>query len=44
MENSVEGRYPFLGNPVVDLALLVGDDEKVSHFAGKQLLESAYAG
>ncbi|WP_274917669.1 asparagine synthetase B family protein [Streptomyces sp. WZ-12] len=44
MANSVEGRYPFLGNPVVDLALRVGDDEKVADFEGKACLKSAYAG
>ncbi|MCX4237083.1 asparagine synthase (glutamine-hydrolyzing) [Streptomyces ortus] len=44
MANSVEGRYPFLGNPVVDLALRVGDDEKVADFEGKACLKAAYAG
>ncbi|GAA3768116.1 asparagine synthase (glutamine-hydrolyzing) [Streptomyces phyllanthi] len=44
MANSVEGRYPFLGNPVVELALRVGDDEKVTDFEGKACLKSAYAG
>ncbi|MFF9901013.1 asparagine synthase (glutamine-hydrolyzing) [Streptomyces longispororuber] len=44
MAHSVEGRYPFLGNPVVDLALRVGDDAKVVDFEGKACLKSAYAG
>ncbi|GAA3169166.1 MULTISPECIES: asparagine synthase (glutamine-hydrolyzing) [Streptomyces] len=44
MANSVEGRYPFLGNSVVDLALRTGDDEKVADFEGKACLKSAYAG
>ncbi|OXM52861.1 asparagine synthase (glutamine-hydrolyzing) [Amycolatopsis alba] len=44
MANSVEGRYPFLGNPVVELALRIGDEEKVVDFEGKACLKSAYAG
>jgi asparagine synthase (glutamine-hydrolysing) len=43
MANSVEGRYPFLGNAVVELALRVGDDEKVVDFEGKACLKTAYA-
>lgn len=44
MANSVEGRYPFLGNPMVSLAMRVGDDEKVADFEGKACLKAAYAG
>ncbi|HEY0640151.1 MAG TPA: asparagine synthase (glutamine-hydrolyzing) [Pseudonocardiaceae bacterium] len=44
MANSVEGRYPFLGSAVVDLALRVGDDAKVADFEGKACLKAAYAG
>ncbi|MGW0562820.1 asparagine synthase (glutamine-hydrolyzing) [Streptomyces sp. NPDC003016] len=43
MANSVEGRYPFLGNDVVSLALRTGDDEKVADFEGKASLKAAYA-
>lgn len=43
MANSVEGRYPFLGNEVVSLALRVGDEEKVADFEGKACLKAAYA-
>ncbi|PZS34204.1 MAG: asparagine synthase (glutamine-hydrolyzing) [Pseudonocardiales bacterium] len=43
MANSTEGRYPFLGNPVVELAQRVGDGEKVADFEGKACLRSAYA-
>ncbi|HEY5832845.1 asparagine synthase (glutamine-hydrolyzing) [Streptomyces sp.] len=44
MANSVEGRYPFLGNSMVSLALGVGDDDKVADFEGKACLKAAYAG
>ncbi|MBV9060736.1 MAG: asparagine synthase (glutamine-hydrolyzing) [Pseudonocardiales bacterium] len=44
MRNSVEGRYPFLSNPVVSLALQVSDSEKVVDFEGKSCLKSAYEG
>ncbi|ANZ35854.1 asparagine synthase (glutamine-hydrolyzing) [Lentzea guizhouensis] len=44
MRNSVEGRYPFLGNAVVDAALRVPDEEKVADFEGKACLKSAYRG
>jgi asparagine synthase (glutamine-hydrolysing) len=44
MANSVEGRYPFLGNAVVALALRTADAEKVADFEGKACLKAAYAG
>lgn len=44
MGNSIEGRYPFLGNAVVSLALQVEDTAKVVDFEGKACLKSAYAG
>lgn len=44
MRNSVEGRYPFLGNGVVAAAMRVPDDEKVADFEGKACLKSAYRG
>jgi asparagine synthase (glutamine-hydrolysing) len=44
MRNSVEGRYPFLGNSVVAQALRIGDSAKVADFEGKCCLKSAYAG
>ncbi|MGW2859001.1 asparagine synthase (glutamine-hydrolyzing) [Streptomyces sp. NPDC001205] len=44
MANSVEGRYPFLGNSVVALGLRVPDDQKVADFEGKACLKKAYAG
>jgi asparagine synthase (glutamine-hydrolysing) len=44
MRNSIEGRYPFLGNRVVDLALRIEDDAKVADFEGKACLRSAYRG
>jgi asparagine synthase (glutamine-hydrolysing) len=44
MANSVEGRYPFLGNPVVSLGLRIGDHAKVADFEGKACLKAAYAG
>jgi asparagine synthase (glutamine-hydrolysing) len=43
MASSVEGRYPFLGNPVVSLGLHVADDAKVADFEGKVCLKEAYA-
>ncbi|MEU9980589.1 asparagine synthase (glutamine-hydrolyzing) [Streptomyces sp. NPDC050856] len=43
MASSVEGRYPFLGNPMVSLGLRVADDEKVADFEGKACLKTAYA-
>ncbi|VVS93826.1 asparagine synthase (glutamine-hydrolyzing) [Desulfoluna spongiiphila] len=42
MANSIEGRYPFLGNGVVSLALRVPDQEKVVNFEGKACLKTAY--
>ncbi|MCX4824769.1 asparagine synthase (glutamine-hydrolyzing) [Streptomyces sp. NBC_01142] len=44
MGNSIEGRYPFLGNAVVSLALQVEDSAKVVDFEGKACLKSAYEG
>lgn len=44
MANSIEGRYPFLGNDVVDLALRTADDRKVADFEGKAALKAAYTG
>lgn len=44
MRHSVEGRYPFLGNSVVSLALQVEDDRKMADFEGKACLRSAYEG
>lgn len=44
MANSVEGRYPFLGNEMVALGLCVRDEEKVVDFEGKACLKAAYAG
>jgi asparagine synthase (glutamine-hydrolysing) len=44
MANSVEGRYPFLGNSMVSLGLRVGDGDKVADFEGKACLKAAYAG
>lgn len=43
MANSIEGRYPFLGNSLVALALRTGDEDKVADFEGKACLKSAYA-
>jgi len=42
MANSIEGRYPFLSNSVVALALKTPDDKKVVDFEGKQCLRRAY--
>jgi asparagine synthase (glutamine-hydrolysing) len=42
MSNSVEGRYPFLGNSVVAAALQIEDSAKVVDFEGKSCLKSAY--
>nr|WP_145489407.1 MULTISPECIES: asparagine synthase (glutamine-hydrolyzing) [Streptomyces] len=44
MANSVEGRYPFLGEPVVTLALGIPDERKVADFEGKACLKEAYEG
>jgi asparagine synthase (glutamine-hydrolysing) len=44
MANSVEGRYPFLANSVVAMALRVADEAKVADFEGKACLKQAYAG
>jgi asparagine synthase (glutamine-hydrolysing) len=44
MRHSVEGRYPFLANSVVALALQVEDDRKMADFEGKACLRSAYEG
>jgi asparagine synthase (glutamine-hydrolysing) len=44
MANSIEGRYPFLGNPVVSLALRTPDAAKVVDFEGKACLKNAYQG
>jgi asparagine synthase (glutamine-hydrolysing) len=43
MANSVEGRYPFLGNEVVALGLRTADADKVVDFEGKACLKAAYA-
>jgi asparagine synthase (glutamine-hydrolysing) len=43
MANSVEGRYPFLGNAVVALGLRTADTDKVADFEGKACLKAAYA-
>jgi asparagine synthase (glutamine-hydrolysing) len=43
MANSVEGRYPFLGNSMVALGLRIADDDKVADFEGKACLKAAYA-
>lgn len=43
MANSVEGRYPFLGNSVVSLGLRIEDEAKVADFEGKACLKAAYA-
>lgn len=43
MANSVEGRYPFLGNSMVSLGLRIGDDAKLADFEGKACLKAAYA-
>lgn len=42
MSNSVEGRYPFLANAVVEYALRTPDSAKVANFEGKQCLRTAY--
>lgn len=44
MASSVEGRYPFLANPVVALAQRIPDDAKVADFEGKAVLRAAYRG
>ena len=44
MANSIEGRYPFLGNDVVAQALQVSDEAKVANFEGKACLRKAYRG
>lgn len=44
MANSVEGRYPFLSNPVVALAQRTPDAAKVEDFEGKAVLKAAYRG
>ncbi len=44
MSNSIEGRYPFLGNSVVAMAQQIDDNAKVVDFEGKACLKSAYAG
>lgn len=44
MRNSIEGRYPFLGNSVVAVALQIDDSAKVVDFEGKSCLKSAYEG
>ncbi|MFF2538834.1 asparagine synthase (glutamine-hydrolyzing) [Streptomyces cyaneofuscatus] len=43
MANSIEGRYPFLGNEVVELSLRTADERKVADFEGKACLKAAYA-
>ncbi|MFI7234951.1 asparagine synthase (glutamine-hydrolyzing) [Streptomyces cyaneofuscatus] len=43
MANSIEGRYPFLGNEVVELSLRTADERKVADFEGKACLKTAYA-
>lgn len=42
MANSIEGRYPFLGNEVVALGLRTADSAKVADFEGKACLKKAY--
>lgn len=42
MSNSIEGRYPFLGNSVVATALQIDDSAKIVDFEGKSCLKSAY--
>jgi len=42
MANSIEGRYPFLGNSMVSLALQIPDKEKVVNFEGKACLRKTY--
>lgn len=44
MANSVEGRYPFLANAVVELAERTPDAAKVEDFEGKAVLKAAYRG
>lgn len=44
MANSVEGRYPFLANAVVESAQRTPDDAKVEDFEGKAVLKAAYRG
>lgn len=44
MANSVEGRYPFLGNAMVSLGLRIADHDKMADFEGKACLKAAYAG
>lgn len=44
MRHSIEGRYPFLGNQVVELSQQVSDERKVADFEGKACLRSAYRG
>ncbi|MFI6690408.1 asparagine synthase (glutamine-hydrolyzing) [Streptomyces sp. NPDC050433] len=44
MKNSIEGRYPFLSNSLVSLALKMDDDVKQVDFEGKACLKSAYKG
>lgn len=44
MRSSVEGRYPFLGNTVVEAALRTPDEVKMVDFEGKACLKSAYEG
>lgn len=44
MANSIEGRYPFLGNDVVAQALQVPDEAKVANFEVKACLRNAYRG
>jgi asparagine synthase (glutamine-hydrolysing) len=43
MANSVEGRYPFLGNAMVSLGLRIADHDKMADFEGKACLKGAYA-
>ncbi|MCO7188408.1 MULTISPECIES: asparagine synthase (glutamine-hydrolyzing) [unclassified Pseudoalteromonas] len=42
MANSIEGRYPFLGNSVVAMAMNISDAQKVANFEGKACLRKAY--
>jgi asparagine synthase (glutamine-hydrolysing) len=44
MANSVEGRYPFLANTVVELAQRTPDAAKIENFEGKAVLKAAYRG
>jgi asparagine synthase (glutamine-hydrolysing) len=44
MANSVEGRFPFLDNEVIDLSLAIADDDKLRGGVEKHLVKQAAAG